>query len=67
MAGFGVLGPAPYWLIEAVFEPSTTALSSKLIFLCRYTLKELSLFIVFLETTSKLITFSQRSIILWWV
>ena len=45
-----------------IFEPSTTTLSSKLIFLCRDTLKELSLFIVFLETTSKLITFSQRSI-----
>ena len=28
----------------------------------RYTLKELSLFIAFLKTTSKLITFSQRSI-----
>ena len=34
------------------------------IFHCRYTLKELSFFIVFLESTSKLITFSQRSIIL---
>ena len=32
------------------------------IILCRYTLKERSLFIVFLETTSRLITFSQRSI-----
>ena len=59
---FGCLGPAPYWLIEAAFEPSTTTLSSKLIFLCQYRLKEQSLFIVFLETTSKLITFSQRSI-----
>ena len=49
-------------VIEAVFEPSTTTLSSKLIFLCRYTLRELSLFIVFLETAWKLITFSQRSI-----
>ena len=58
----GCFGPAPYWLIEDVFEPSTTTLSSKLIFLCGYTLKELSLFIVLLETTSKLITFSQRSI-----
>ena len=59
---FGCLGQAPYWLIEAAFEPSTTTLSSKPIFLCRYTLKEQSLFIVFLETTLKLITFSQRSI-----
>ena len=58
----GCFGPAPYWLIEDVFEPSSTTLSSKLIFLCRYTFKELSLFIVFLETTSKFITFSQRSI-----
>ena len=49
-------------VIEAVFEPSTTTLSSKLIFLFRYTLRELSLFIVFLETAWKLITFSQRSI-----
>ena len=59
---FGCLGPAPYWLIEAAFAPSTTTMSSKLIFLCRYTLKEQSLFIVFLETTWKLITFSPLSI-----
>ena len=59
---FGCLGPVPYWLIEAAFGPSTTTLSLKLIFLCQYRLKEQSLFIVFLETTSKLITFSQRSI-----
>lgn len=58
MAGFGCLGQAPYWSIEAVFEHSTTTL---------YTLKELSLFIVFLESTSKLITFSQRSIIIFLV
>ena len=63
MAGFWVPRTgAILVIIEAAFEPSTTTLSSKLIFLCRYTLKELSRFIVFLETTSKLITFSQQSI-----
>ena len=59
---FGVLRTGAILINRRCFEPSTTTLSSKLIFLCRYTLKELSLFIVFLETNSKLTTFSQRSL-----